>query len=59
MTLTEAKIVLLAVCDEESSAFRAAIESLPDRVQLDRLDLLVHSLIETRLYQLVTVGVVP
>lgn len=58
MTLAEAKAVLLVdVCDEESSAFRAAIEALPDRARLDQLDSLVRALIETRLHQLVTLEV--
>lgn len=57
MTIAEAKDVLLAVCDETSPRLRAAIEALPDRDLLDRLDLLSRALIETRLHQLVTLGV--
>jgi hypothetical protein len=59
VTLAEAKGVLTRVCtDEASSNIRRAIEALPDRTRLDQLDPLVRGLIETRLYQLVPLGVV-
>lgn len=59
MTLAEAKGVLTRACaDEASSNIRGAIEALPDRTRLDQLDPLVRGLIETRLYQLVSIGVV-
>ena len=61
MTLADAKILLMKACDADdvsSSSFRYAIEALPDRERLDQLDPLVRGLIETRLYQLVTMEVV-
>jgi len=61
MRLAEAKILLIAACDndEASSNLRCAIEALPDRELLDHLDSLSRALIETCLYQLVTIEVVP
>jgi hypothetical protein len=60
VTLVEAKAVLLVgIGNDKSPNFRAAIEALPDRARLDQLDALARALIETRLYQLVTIGVVP
>ncbi len=59
MTIAEAKDVLLTACDAAvPPSFRAAIEALPDRSRLDQLDPLLRALIETRLYQLVTLEVV-
>lgn len=62
MTLAEAKTILLRVCDEDgasSVSIRQAIVSLPNRSYLDQLDPLSRFLVETRLYQLVTLRVVP
>ncbi len=61
--LAEAKGILLSAVvhgpfDASSSPARAAIEALPDRTLLDQLDPLARALIETRLYQLVTLAVV-
>jgi hypothetical protein len=50
MTICEAKVVLLAACDEAS--LRDAIEALPDRSRLQQLDPLLRALVETRLAQL-------
>jgi hypothetical protein len=58
MRIDEAKVVLLEKCASETSDVRAAIEALPDRRRLDRLDPLARSLIETCLFQLVTLEVV-
>jgi hypothetical protein len=61
VTIAEAKTILMRVCDEDvasSVSIRQAITALPDRTYLDQLDPLYRALIETRLYQLVTLGVV-
>jgi len=62
VTLAEAKVVLLRACDEDGAAsvsIRQAVVTLPNRACLDQLDPLSRALIETRLYQLVTLRVVP
>jgi hypothetical protein len=62
VTITKAKILLMGVCHEDdvlSAPLRRAIAALPDRTYLDQLDPLARALIETRLHQLVTLGVVP
>jgi hypothetical protein len=61
MSIAEAKTLLIAACgkDDSSSNLRCAIEALPDRELLDHLDSLSRALIETCLYQLVTVAVAP
>jgi hypothetical protein len=57
--IDEAKAVLIAgCCADRPSDFREAIEALPDRALFDQLDPLLRALVETRLYQLVTLEVV-
>jgi hypothetical protein len=58
--IDEAKTVLIAAFGADHAAdFRKAIEALPDRTLFDQLDPLLRALVETRLYQLVTLEVVP
>lgn len=57
MRLDEAKVILLATCDADPTDLRAAIESLPDRTRFEQLDPLLRALVETRLFQLVTLEV--